>query len=134
MCFHSFGKLNLSSTLFVNHSSIQSRFTVSFLYLFFIIACIMAVVMKQSFAILKIKKLDIKNKSKEITQPKTISSLRKRKKIFSNRKKIIKEYFLMQIMCCFLLHNILKMRFEGLNLMCCCAKLNKYYQILLLHM
>ena len=33
-------------------------------------------------------------------------------------------------MCCFLLHDILKMKFEGLNLMCCCAKPNKYYQFI----
>ena len=33
-------------------------------------------------------------------------------------------------MCCFLLHDILKMKFEDLNLMCCCAKPNKYYQYL----
>ena len=31
-------------------------------------------------------------------------------------------------MCCFLLHDILKMKFEDLNLMRCCAKPNKYYQ------
>ena len=31
-------------------------------------------------------------------------------------------------MCCFLLHDILKIKFEGLNLMRCCAKSNKYYQ------
>ena len=31
-------------------------------------------------------------------------------------------------MCCFHFHDILKMKFEGLNLMCCCAKPNKYYQ------
>ena len=31
-------------------------------------------------------------------------------------------------MCCFLLRDILKIKFEGLNLMCCCAKPNKYYQ------
>ena len=30
-------------------------------------------------------------------------------------------------MCCVLLH-ILKMKFEDLNLMRCCAKPNKYYQ------
>ena len=34
----------------------------------------------------------------------------------------------MQIMCCFLLHDILKMKFEDLNLMRCFAKSNKYYQ------
>ena len=31
-------------------------------------------------------------------------------------------------MCCFLLHDILKMKFEDLNVMRCCAKPNKYYQ------
>ena len=40
----------------------------------------------------------------------------------------MKEHFPRQSMCCFLLHDILKMKFEGLNLMCCYAKPNKYYQ------
>ena len=84
--------------------------------------------MKQSFAILIEKKLDNKNKTKEISQPKTICSLRKPKKIFSKRNKTIKEYFPRQIMCCFLFHDILKTKFEDLNLMRCCAKPNKYYQ------
>ena len=43
-----------------------------------------------------------------------------------SQPKTIKEYFPMEIMCCFL-HDILKMKFEDLNLMCFCAKPNKYY-------
>ena len=31
-------------------------------------------------------------------------------------------------MCCFLFHDILEMNFEGINLICCCAQPNKYYQ------
>ena len=74
------------------------------------------------------KNSTIENKTKEIFQPETICSLRKPKKIFSKRNKTIKEYFPRQIMCCFLLRDILEIKFEGLNLMCCCAKPNKCYQ------
>ena len=124
----SFAELNLSSSLFCNHSFVQRRFTVFFLYYFF--NCLHHLNGNKAivYHINRKKNSIIKNKTIEISQPKTICSLKKPKIICSKRNKTTKEYFPMQIMCCFLLHDILKMKFEGLNLMCCCAKPNKYYQ------
>ena len=98
----SFGELNLSSsfpsTILSSKDGSQFPF-----YIIFLIACTMAMAMKQSFSILKEEKKNstLRNNNKEIT----ICSLRKPKIIFSMKKKTIRDYFTMQIICCFLLHD-----------------------------